>query len=470
MAWDPISRTVPQFVDANGDPYSGAVLKFYASGTSTNISLATDSTGATTVSDVVLNASGYPEVSGNVVIPHLDQTFKIALYPTQAAADANSGALWTIDAVSIGAPTTEWQASGVTPTFASTTTFTLSDDQTATFHVGRRLKLTDSGGTDYATITASTYSSPNTTVTVSVDDSGVLDSGLSSVELSILSAEDSSVPFLVYGTGTVTVDGDLISAQTFTQKQGADVASAAALAVNIDGNLFDVTGTTTITSLASKGVGTVITLQFDGALTLTHHATDLILPSGANIKTAAGDVAQFYEYASGDWRCISYQRADGSGIDLVAVTTTTGGTSIDLTVPTGSKRVTVFLRGVSTSGTSDIICQLGDGGGVETSGYTGSHSRQNASSNAFTANSAGFIVADNVAAAEVQNSIIQLWLVDSATNTWGCVLNTDENNGDNAQTNKGFKPLSAAITTVRITTAGGSDTFDAVNVSHQYEL
>jgi hypothetical protein len=59
------------------------------------------------------------------------------------------------------------------------------------------------------------------------------------------------------------------------------------------------------------GIGTVIKLHFDGALTLTHHATDLILPGGVNITTAAGDEAEFVEYASGDWRCTSYFRAGG---------------------------------------------------------------------------------------------------------------------------------------------------------------
>lgn len=97
--------------------------------------------------------------------------------------------------------------------------------------------------------------------------------------------------------------------------KGADVASAAALPILTDGNYFDVTGTTAITSINTTGaIGTVIKLHFDGILTLTHHATDLILPSGANITTAAGDEAEFIEYASGDFRCTSYTRADGTAI------------------------------------------------------------------------------------------------------------------------------------------------------------
>ena len=97
MAWNPISLTVPHFTTSTGALASGYVLKAYADGTTTNISFATDNTGGTTATSIALNARGEPEVSGNVVIPHIDQDFKIALYATQAAADADSGAIWTVD-------------------------------------------------------------------------------------------------------------------------------------------------------------------------------------------------------------------------------------------------------------------------------------------------------------------------------------------------------------------------------------
>jgi len=98
---------------------------------------------------------------------------------------------------------------------------------------------------------------------------------------------------------------------------GADVASANDMTLGTDGNSFDITGTTTINTIATKGVGTWVMLQFDDALQLTHSA-DLFLPTAGNITTVAGDIATFYEYASGDWRCESYTRADGTPL------TTTG--------------------------------------------------------------------------------------------------------------------------------------------------
>jgi hypothetical protein len=84
--------------------------------------------------------------------------------------------------------------------------------------------------------------------------------------------------------------------------KGADIASANALTLGADGNYFDVTGTTDITSIDTVQVGTQVTLQFDDALTVTHHATDLITPNGQDMITQAGDHVSFVEYEAGKWR------------------------------------------------------------------------------------------------------------------------------------------------------------------------
>ena len=97
MTWLPIANTNPQYMDEDGNPYVGAVLKAYTAGTATNILMATDNTGGTTASSMALNSQGYIEVSGTQVIPHVEESYKLSLYPTQAAADADSSAIWTID-------------------------------------------------------------------------------------------------------------------------------------------------------------------------------------------------------------------------------------------------------------------------------------------------------------------------------------------------------------------------------------
>jgi hypothetical protein len=70
-----------------------------------------------------------------------------------------------------------------------------------------------------------------------------------------------------------------------------------------------ITGTTTITSFGTNYAGPRF-LVFGGALTLTHNATSLILPGGANITTAAGDAAIALPNLSTPtgWRVVLFSR------------------------------------------------------------------------------------------------------------------------------------------------------------------
>jgi len=108
--------------------------------------------------------------------------------------------------------------------------------------------------------------------------------------------------------------------------KGTDAASASNLVLTHTGNEFDITGTTTIDTINGHLVGTVVILQFDDALTLSHDAVDLILPNAEDIVTVAGDVATFYEYAAADWRLIGYQAMDSSVIRARVIIT--GSTTV----------------------------------------------------------------------------------------------------------------------------------------------
>jgi len=95
--------------------------------------------------------------------------------------------------------------------------------------------------------------------------------------------------------------------------KGGDLESASPLVIDTDGNYFDVTGTTNF-AVMTVAADRQFTLQFDGVLTMTHHATNLDLPGEANITTAAGDVATFQSTGSNTVQCINYTRADGTAI------------------------------------------------------------------------------------------------------------------------------------------------------------
>lgn len=144
----------------------------------------------------------------------------------------------------------------------------------------------------------------------------------------------------------------------------------------------------------------------------------------------------------------------------------TSGTSIDFTsIPSWVKRITVMFNGVSTNGTSNFLIQLGDAGGIETTGYvsTGSFAGPTNAAGGSSATS-GFVTA-TVAAANSHSGHFVITLLGS--NLWVCShiigVSTFMYCGG------GNKTLSDTLTQIRITTAGGTDTFDAGSINILYE-
>lgn len=261
--------------------------------------------------------------------------------------------------------------------------------------------------------------------------------------------------------------------QTGTVKlmaRGSDIASAATINLSTaTGDIVDVTGTTAITAITLAD-GIERTVRFTGALTLTHGAS-LVLPSAANISTAAGDIATFRGYAAGVVRCTSYMKASGQaivgagGITLATMQASTSGTSIDFTsIPAGTKRIVINFVGVSTSGTSNPLIQLGKSGGPETSGYLGAGSDLTTGANFTT----GFGIPSGLAANVLHGTVV-LSLVDAASNTWAAFGILAQSNTTSVNQVAGSKSLAGTLDRVRITTVGGSDTFDAGNINIQYE-
>lgn len=146
----------------------------------------------------------------------------------------------------------------------------------------------------------------------------------------------------------------------------------------------------------------------------------------------------------------------------------TSGTSIDFTsIPSWVKRITVMFSGVSTNGTSDIIVQLGDAGGFENTGYvsTGSSLGSTATTSAYTT---GFAFVPTVLAASTYSGQMIISLLNAATSTWTCsALVTG--GSTTIQMATGGKSTSATLDSVRITTVGGANTFDAGSINILYE-
>lgn len=98
--------------------------------------------------------------------------------------------------------TAEWVDYGYTPTYASTTSFTMSGDRTSFFLVGRRIRMTDAT-TLYGTIATSSFGGGNTTVTVTMD-SGSLSVSLTAVALGVVSIPTGGTGSSIGALGNVT--------------------------------------------------------------------------------------------------------------------------------------------------------------------------------------------------------------------------------------------------------------------------
>jgi hypothetical protein len=146
----------------------------------------------------------------------------------------------------------------------------------------------------------------------------------------------------------------------------------------------------------------------------------------------------------------------------------TSGTSIDFTgIPSWVKRITVMFSGFSTNGTSVPVVQLGDAGGIETSGYAGSADIFASVLTASLFSGSGFQPSDSWAAAHVFSG--QLVLTQLSSNVWVGSFNGALTNSAGLLFAAGTKTLSDTLTQVRVTTTNGTDTFDAGTINIMYE-
>lgn len=154
----------------------------------------------------------------------------------------------------------------------------------------------------------------------------------------------------------------------------------------------------------------------------------------------------------------------GTVLTQATAIASTSGTAIDFTgIPSWAKKIIVLLSGVSHNGSSNIIVQLGTGGGptFTTSGYlSGVVALTNANG------TTGFIIAVANSAStisgivEISNLTGNLWVSKSA------VGYSDAAGGS---AGGGTVSLGAALTAIRITTVGGTAVFDAGTVNVMWE-
>ena len=155
-----------------------------------------------------------------------------------------------------------------------------------------------------------------------------------------------------------------------------------------------------------------------------------------------------------------------TGINL-GTSVSASGTSVDFTgIPSGVKQIAILFAGVSLSGTSAFLFQVGNGSIVST-GYSGGGCRYGGGAVATASFTAGVSPNNSTAAATSSGSII---LSNISGNTWVASGNFGASGGvESGCMCGGSIALGGVLDRVRITTVNGTDTFDAGSINVLYK-
>jgi hypothetical protein len=195
-----------------------------------------------------------------------------------------------------------------------------------------------------------------------------------------------------------------------------------------------------------------------GTVTITPPATNT--NRAITLPDAAGEVV-----LNSATQTLTNKIIQGGAI-TAATAVTASGTSVNFTsIPSWVKRITVMFSGVSTNGSSIIQMQLGDSGGIETTGYSGQAWAASINSGVVTT---GLYASTSNAAGNLWSGVVQFVLQTGATWVGTGILNITQAGNVGVQT-MSVKTLSDTLTQVRITTVNGTDTFDAGTINILYE-
>ena len=225
--------------------------------------------------------------------------------------------------------------------------------------------------------------------------------------------------------------------------------------------------TGTITMPAFPADGMVVTIESTQQVTAVtvQGNTGQSLVGAASQLIPNQPLSYIYRLSNTTW----YPMAGGAGRATAVVSGTavasTSGTSIDFTgIPSWVERITVMIRGVSTNGSSLPQIQLGDSGGIETTSYNGSawlaNTNNTSMSTGFLLNAIGSSTYAISGAATILNMGSNVWVM---TGTFGFT------SSNSVCFSGGDKTLSDVLDRIRITTANGTDAFDAGTINILYE-
>jgi hypothetical protein len=194
---------------------------------------------------------------------------------------------------------------------------------------------------------------------------------------------------------------------------------------------------------------------------ITLNGTTGVVTPGATV----GSITGVLKATSG----VVAQAVAGSDYGQLTLATaqTATGTSVDFTsIPSWAKRITVIVNGLSTNGTSPTQIQIGDSGGIQTTGYNITLASIQPTTTSLQTYTSGIVfpgtdaIHSRYATISMININSNIWIItgsgfDDTTNTTGII--------------NGVKSLTSTLDRLRITTINGTNTFDAGTINISYE-
>jgi len=254
------------------------------------------------------------------------------------------------------------------------------------------------------------------------------------------------------GTGAV-VEAKIGTGAVVEAKIGTGAVSAAKIASGAFTNSTSSTSTTTIATPNS------VKTAYDLANTANTTAGTANTTANAALPKAGGTMTGVITYAAAQPRLVRE-----------TAVATTSGTSVSFTsIPSWVKRFTVLLDNVSVTGTDNLLIQLGDSGGFETTGYNSTTEYMTYTPTVAVggfSSTSGIIVTAGSPINLPSGSVV---FNNISGNRW---IATGQNNFSNLNTTLGWtvgeKTLSDTLDRVRIALTG-TDSFDSGSVNIMYE-